>query len=104
MMTFFKNLFSCTFNTRENEKNADFRHKQDVKNHQMASDNDNMKSSLMEIRDDVKVIKNDITFLYRVKADTDGNVKRIEDKINNNFAIVTTKIDNVIMILNQRNN
>ena len=102
-MSFFKNLFSCTFNSTENERNADFRHKQDVKNQQIETDNDNMKANLLEIKDDVKIIKNDIAFLYRVKAVTDGDMKRIEDKINNNFALMTSKIDSVIMMLNQRN-
>ena len=101
-MTFFKNLFSCTLNTTENEKNADFRQTQKNTNEIQKNTNDDIKSDLVEIRNDVKSIKNDITFLYRVKADNEGNVKRIEDKINNNFAIVTSKIDNVIMILNNR--
>ena len=108
-MSFFKNLFSCTFNSKNQDTNASFRISQEktntaqkITNNGVRLDLNGFKDDMIGIRDDVKQIKNDITFLYRVKNETDGNIKRIEDKINTNFAIVTTKIDNVIMILNNR--
>jgi hypothetical protein len=80
-MTFFKNLFSC-YCSEENDKD--------------------IKTEICDIKKDVKKIENDINVLFRMKADVYTDIKRLEDKLNNHFSLLTHKIDNVIMILNNR--
>ena len=79
-MGFFKNIFSCSF--------------QDPVE-------DNVKANMSQIQLDIKKIENDINTLFRVKTDV-NELKRLEDKINNHFTLLSTKIDNIILILNSR--
>ena len=80
-MGFFKNLFACSF---------------------QSPDEDNIiKANMNQIQLDIKKIENDINTLFRVKTDI-NELKRLEDKLNNHFALLSTKIDNIILILNSR--
>ena len=80
-MGLFQNLFGCFCNQPE----------------QLAQ-----KSQMIEIRTSIKKLESDVNTLFQNKLDTSLELRRVEDKLNNHFAILTTKIDNVIMILNQR--
>ena len=79
-MGLFKNLFACFCNP---EKDETFR------------------SQMIEVKTDIKKLHSDVNTLFQNKLDTTIEIRRIEDKLNNHFAILTTKIDNVIMILNK---
>jgi hypothetical protein len=85
-MTFFKNMFSCYCdNSQEKEKEV-------------------IKENITVIRAEVSKLKDDINTLFFVKHSTIGEIKRLEDKMNTSFAILTNKMDNVILILNTRTN
>ena len=60
-------------------------------------------SDLGLLRNEIKKIEQDVKTLYRININTSGEMKRLEDKINNHFAILTSKVDSMIMILNTRN-
>jgi hypothetical protein len=55
------------------------------------------------IRDEVNKIQSDMNILFVVKTETYSEIRSLEDKLNNHFALLTNKIDNVIMILNTTN-
>jgi archaellum component FlaC len=81
-MGIFKNLFSCTcYNDNKEER---------------------VKTKMKDIEKEIEEIRNDINILFRVKSDTHSELRRMEDKINNNFSLLNNKIDNVIMILNSK--
>ena len=85
-MGLFKNIFSCYFDN--NNDNAE--------QHKI---NENVTNNMRDISDDVKLITNDVHLLFRIKNEMSNDIKRLEDKINNHFAILTNKIDNVIFML-----
>ena len=89
-MSLFKNLFGCTCNN--NGQN-------DINDRQIII-NDAVKEGIGLIKGEIKKIEDDVNNLYRVKADSYQEIKRLEDKLNSNFSILSNKIDNVILILN----
>ena len=85
-MGLFKNIFSCYFDNNNDN----------TEQHKI---NKNVSNEMRDISDDVKVITNDVHLLFRIKNEMTNDIKRLEDKINNHFAILTNKIDNVIFML-----
>ena len=109
-MSFFRNLFSCTCNNSFDDKMDNMKNKMDNMKDKMAqNDLDNRDHYLQNVNDlgvirsEIKKIEQDVKTLYRVNIDTSGEMKRLEDKINSHFAILTSKVDSMIMILNTRN-
>ena len=84
-MGLFENLFGCVCN-----------------NNGQSATNDTFTHDIKEIRKDVKAVENDIKQLFGKELLTTTELNRLEDKVVNNFSILTNKIDNVIMILNSK--
>ena len=110
-MSFFKNLFSCTCHTNTNTNDiVDLQNENKTINNRMnVMNNNNLTSQnkinqnihdLNLIRTDILKIQDDVKQLNRIHFDTHGELKRMEDKLNNHFSILSNKIENVIMILN----
>lgn len=110
-MSFFKNLFSCTCYTNNNTNDiVDLQNENKNINNKMnlmknKSDNSQHKINqniheLTLIRTDIIKIQDDVKQLNRIHFDTHSELKRMEDKLNNHFSILSNKIENVIMILN----
>jgi hypothetical protein len=82
-MSIFKNLFTCSCIEDKQEKE--------------------LTTGMKCIRDEVNKIQSDMNILFVVKTETYSEIRSLEDKLNNHFALLTNKIDNVIMILNTTN-
>jgi hypothetical protein len=82
-MGILKNLFTCVCNPNTPETEI-------------------FRENMIVIRNEVSRLKDDINTLFLVKNDTFGELRRLEDKMNNSFAILTNKMDSVILILNTR--
>ena len=76
-MGFFKNIFNCI----------------------LSSDNE-----ITDMKIQIKQIEDKVNSLFQNKSDTSSELKRLEDKINNHFQLVSTKIDNVLLILSHKPN
>ena len=73
-MGLFKNLFACICKTDDTQQNTD---------------------DIIEMKLQMKKIDRDVGLLFT-------ETKRLDDKISTNFTILSTKIDNIVMILNTK--
>ena len=85
-MGIFKNLFSCTCIDDVPKKD------------------DTIKTDMTLMKDEMRKMQSEITLLFKLRSDTDGEMRRLEDKLNTHFQILDNKIDSVILILNTRLN
>ena len=83
-MGLFENLFGCVWNNNSRGKDK------------------SLQTQIIDLRNDLKKIEKDVDELFRLKMEIHNEIKRIEDKLNNHFAILTNKIHNVILILNKK--
>jgi hypothetical protein len=86
-MGILKNLFTCVCQPTEPPPNPH---------------TETFKENMIVIRNEVSRLKDDIGTLFLVKTDMFGELRRLEDKMNNSFVILTNKMDSVILILNTR--
>ena len=89
-MGLFKNLFAC-FCNNHNETSEITLLKNEIKQ---------IQEEITRLKTVIKNIETDVANLFRVRADAHTELKRLDDKLNTNFSLLSTKIDNVIMILN----
>ena len=80
-MGLFKNIFNC-----------------------VSSSNDSIENEITEMKIEIKQIEEKVNSLFQSKHSTFTELKRLEDKINNHFQLVSTKIDNVLLILSHKSN
>lgn len=82
-MGLFTNLFSCTCDT--------------------TSTKDNFDDQMRDLKQNVMDLESNVRTLLTAKLYTNTELNRLEDKLNNQFNLLTNKIDSVIMILNSKN-
>ena len=78
-MGLFDNLFACVCN---NDKNT------------------NLDDEMKELKQNVINLENNVRVLLNAKMYTNSELNRLEDKLQSQFALLTNKIDSVILILN----
>lgn len=79
MVSIFKNLFGCY-----NSKSVD------------------LTKEIEEVKKEIDLIKKDIKSLYNFKNESHHNLQRLEDKLDYKFDLLTSKVDNLILILNNK--
>ena len=83
-MGLFTNLFSCTCDA--------------------SNPNDNFDDQMKDLKQNVVNLELNVKTLLTAKLYTNTELKRLEDKLNNQFNLLQTKIDSVILILNSQKN
>ena len=80
MVNIFKNLFSCNSNQVEKD----------------------IQKEIDNLRNELQIIKRDIKILYNFKNESHHDLQRLEDKLDHKFDLLTSKVDNLILILNNK--
>lgn len=83
-MGLFTNLFSCTCDA--------------------SNPNDTFDDQMKDLKQNVVNLELNVKTLLTAKLYTNTELKRLEDKLNNQFNLLQTKIDSVILILNSQKN
>ena len=81
-MGLFTNLFSCTCDPSNAKENFD--------------------DQMRELKQNVVNLEMNVKTLLTAKLYTNTELNRLEDKLNNQFNLLQTKIDSVILILNTK--
>jgi uncharacterized protein YdcH (DUF465 family) len=85
----------CYGKNKENDKNI-----QKLNSFKSTNNKQNVSNNEINIlRKDIMIIKEEISSIFRENINTKKNIKRIEEKIDDKYDILTLKIDDVILIL-----